>query len=181
MKALHSRLAAFALGVPMLAPAQELADHVVGLQYEVIPIVFNVEDVGGKVEGLAVTETATEVRIDLAADVLFAFDSAEIEPRAEQALREAAGVIEQHGDSRVRIGGHTDAKGADAYNLRLSEQRANAVRDWFVSEAGLQVARFETQGFGEAMPVAPNTQADGSDNPEGRQQNRRVEITVQKL
>ena len=185
----HKRLKWLAplLAVPAMAAAQGANPFIVDLEFETadlesqtVELVFNVEDVGGAVQTLDVSETATEVRIDLAADVLFAFDSADIQAGAEESLAQAADVIKEYGDTRVQIDGHTDARGADAYNLRLSEQRANAVRDWFVTKAGVNGSRFATRGFGEANPVAPNANPDGSDNPEGRQQNRRVEIRVQK-
>jgi outer membrane protein OmpA-like peptidoglycan-associated protein len=166
--------------MPVLAPAQDLVPRVTDLEYKSVDLQYNVEDIGGSVEGLALTETETEIRIDLAADVLFAFDSAEIEPGAEEALHKAAEVIGEYPDSRVSIEGHTDGKGAEDYNLRLSQQRADAVRDWFIARAGLTGDQFETQGAGESRPVAAETTKDGADDPAGRQQNRRVEIRVRK-
>ncbi len=80
----------------------------------------------------------------------------------------------------MRIDGYTDAKGSDAYNQGLSERRAEAVRRWFVANEGLQEVKFAAKGFGAKNPVAPNTKPDGSDDPNGRQKNRRVEITIQK-
>ena len=180
-----SRMRAMAAGLllvlPAVTPAQDMAAGIVDLEYTAVDLVYRVEDIGGSVEGLELTETDTEIRIDLAADVLFAFDSAEIERGAEEALRKAAEVIGDYPDSRITVEGHTDARGAEDYNLRLSQKRADAVRDWFVSQAGLDGGRFETRGFGESKPVAPETRDDGSDDPEGRQQNRRVEIRVHKL
>jgi flagellar motor protein MotB len=89
-------------------------------------------------------------------------------------------VIVEKAKGKVRIEGHTDSKGSDAYNQRLSGQRANAVRDWLVEKEGLKQVKFVTRGFGEVKPVVPNTKLDGSDDPEGRQKNRRVEIIVGK-
>jgi outer membrane protein OmpA-like peptidoglycan-associated protein len=182
------------LAVPAMAAAQGANPFIVDLEFatadlefataelesKTVELVFNVENVGGTVQALELSETPTEIRIDLAADVLFAFDSADIQAAAEESLSQAADVIKEYGDTQVTIDGHTDARGADAYNLQLSEQRANAVRDWFVNKAGVSSSRFATRGLGEAYPVAPNANPDGSDNPEGRQQNRRVEIRVQK-
>lgn len=67
-----------------------------------------------------------------------------------------------------------------AYNQKLSERRANAVRDWLANREGLKNTRFATRGFGAKKPVAPNTTPDGSDDPEGRQKNRKVEIIDKK-
>jgi hypothetical protein len=71
----------------------------------------------------------------------------------------------------MQIEGHTDSVGGDAYNVRLSEQRAESVRE-FLGEQGVALSSITAQGFGKAEPVASN------DTPEGRQRNRRVEIVV---
>jgi outer membrane protein OmpA-like peptidoglycan-associated protein len=80
----------------------------------------------------------------------------------------------------VEIEGFTDSKGAADYNLRLSNARAESVRDWMIEHEGLHGAGFATQGFGSTRPVAPNTKPDGSDDLAGRQKNRRVEIVIRK-
>ncbi|MBI4641633.1 MAG: OmpA family protein, partial [Candidatus Tectomicrobia bacterium] len=107
-------------------------------------------------------------------------DKAEIRPKAQEALKQAAAVIKEKAKGAVQIEGHTDAKGSDAYNQKLSEGRAKAVRDWLVQKEGVKGVRFVTRGFGSKQPVAPNTKPDGSDDSEGRQKNRRVEIIVKK-
>lgn len=158
----------------------DLQGVVMDLKGEVVDLTYTTENLGGAARDLAVQETETEIRIDLAADVLFEFDSAELQPQAEDALGEAAAVIRERATGTVRIEGHTDSKGDDAYNQGLSERRAQAVRDWFVNVAGLRDVSFATKGFGESAPIAANTKADGSDDPESRQKNRRVEIRVEK-
>ena len=125
-------------------------------------------------------ETATEVRIDIAADVLFDFDKSVVKPQAQQALTQVATVIREKAQGIVRIEGHTDGKGTDTYNLRLSNQRADAVKAWLAGKGGLNTVTFETRGLGAKQPVAPNTKTDGADDPEGRQKNRRVTIVVHK-
>jgi outer membrane protein OmpA-like peptidoglycan-associated protein len=171
-------VAALLVGVAASAAAQE-QDLPPGAQLKVLDIVFKVEDFGAKVADLEVKETDTEVRIELAADVLFDFDKATLQPAAEEALAKAAGIIRDKGTGPVRIEGHTDSKGDDAYNQRLSERRADSVRQWFVRH-GLDGVRFSSRGFGETQPIASNTKPDGSDDPEGRQRNRRVEIVIAK-
>lgn len=146
----------------------------------VLDLVFRVEDLGGRVEDLQIKELPTEIQIDLAADVLFDFDKAVVLPKAEEVLGEAAAVIRERAKGTVEIIGHTDSKGNDAYNQRLSERRANSVRDWFVNKGGLSNVKFSTAGRGAKEPVAANTKGDGSDDPEGRQKNRRVQITIRK-
>jgi outer membrane protein OmpA-like peptidoglycan-associated protein len=137
-------------------------------------------EIGGNVQDLQVKEIGNEVRIDLNADVLFDFDKWDILPKAEETLSKAAAIVKERAKGTVRINGHTDAKGSDAYNMRLSDRRANSVRDWFRTKGGLSAFNFETKGFGATQPVAPNKKPDGSDDPEGRQKNRRVEIVITK-
>ena len=134
------------------------------------------QSLGGQVQGLQIKETATETRIELAADILFDFDKADIRPVAAVALNQAATVLRQRAVGVARIEGHTDAKGTPAYNQRLSERRAASVQKWLVEHEGLASVRFALQGLGATRPVAPNIKPDGSDDPEGRQKNRRVEI-----
>jgi outer membrane protein OmpA-like peptidoglycan-associated protein len=150
-----------------------------GAQLKVLDIVFKVEDLGGKVADLEVKETDTEVRIELAADVLFDFDKATLAPQAEDTLAKAAAFMRERSAHAARIEGHTDSKGDDAYNQRLSERRADSVRQWFVRH-GLGGVKFSSRGFGETQPIASNTKPDGSDDPAGRQRNRRVEIVIAK-
>lgn len=140
-----------------------------------LSLVFQVQDLGGHVQALQVRETATETRIELPADILFDFDKAKIRPAAEIALKQAAEIIRKGARGAVRIEGHTDGKGSPSYNQKLSEQRAAAVQQWLTTREGLR-AKFAVKGFGATKPVAPNAGPDGSDDPEGRQKNRRVEI-----
>ena len=89
-------------------------------KFKVLDIVFKIENLETKVSSLEVKETDTEVRIELAADVLFDFDKANILPKAEQTLTQAAEVIGQRSMNSVRIEGLTDSKGSDSYNQKLS-------------------------------------------------------------
>ena len=165
---------------PALAGAQQPPGKTLGYNTKVLDLVLRVEDMGGRVQSLDVKETATEVRIDLSADVLFDFDKSDLLPKAQQTLSQAAGVIHDKAKGTVRIDGYTDAKGSDAYNQRLSERRAAAVETWFKTKGNLQSVSFVTRGFGAKNPVAANTKPDGSDDPGGRQKNRRVELVIQK-
>ena len=119
-----------------------------------------------------------EIRIALAADVLFDFDKHDLKPSAATTLSKVAEVLKARTGSRVLIEGHADGKGNEAYNQALSERRAASVRDWLVKNGDQPRSRFATKGYGKARPVAANTRADGSDDPEGRKKNRRVEIVV---
>lgn len=77
----------------------------------------------------------------------------------------------------ITISGHTDSRGDDRANLRVSKRRAGLVRDWLRAR-GVAADRITVYALGETRPVAPNARPDGSDDPEGRAQNRRVEIAV---
>jgi outer membrane protein OmpA-like peptidoglycan-associated protein len=129
---------------------------------------------------LGAKETKTEVQIELASDVLFDFDRADVRPESEETLRKVGQVIKAYRSPNVVIVGHTDSKGGEDYNLKLSIRRADSVKDWLAKKAGVEAGIIKTDGAGESKPVVPNTNPDGSDNPEGRRKNRRVEITVRK-
>jgi outer membrane protein OmpA-like peptidoglycan-associated protein len=163
-----------------IGSAAEGPEPVSNLKMQVLDLIFRVEDIGGKVMDLQVKETETEIRIELAADVLFDFDKADIRSDAKNALKQAADIVRDKAKGTVRVEGHTDGKGSESYNQKLSDRRANSVKDWFVKKEGLKNVKFSTRGFGAKNPVAPNTKTDGSDDPEGRQKNRRVEIVIGK-
>jgi OOP family OmpA-OmpF porin len=104
-------------------------------------------------------------------NVLFGNDSARLSPAGRAALDEAVPRLQGAKVESVMITGHTDSRGPDAYNMGLSERRANAVSDYLVSQ-GVAADMLTTRGAGEANPVASNA------TREGRAQNRRVEIDV---
>ena len=102
----------------------------------------------------------------------FDFDKANIKPEAAPVLDAAVEVLKENPDVKVRVGGHTDGIGTDAYNQGLSERRAKAVRDYLVAH-GIDASRLTAVGFGKTQPVADNKTKDG------RAQNRRVALDVQ--
>lgn len=166
--------------MPQAGWAAEEPQPAADLKMQVLDLVFKIEDIGGKVVDLQMKETDTEIRIELAADVLFDFDKADLRSDARTALKQVGDIIREKAKGTVRIEGHTDSKGSDAYNQKLSQRRANSVKDWLVKNEGLKSVRFSTSGFGAKKPAAANTRPDGSDDPEGRQKNRRVEIVIGK-
>ena len=102
--------------------------------------------------------------------ILFDVDSDVIQPESAPTLEEIGTTLQEHPDLRISIEGHTDSDGDEASNLDLSERRAEAVRARLIQEYGIDASRLESAGYGESRPVAPN------DTPEGKQQNRRVEL-----
>jgi outer membrane protein OmpA-like peptidoglycan-associated protein len=127
-----------------------------------------------------VHEGKKELRLTLSADVLFDFDKSTIRPDSKAALDRVAEIIRSKSRGEVKIEGFTDSKGAADYNLRLSMARAESVKNWMVQREGLNGAGFTTAGAGSTRFAAPNTKPDGSDDPAGRQKNRRVEVIIRK-
>lgn len=133
----------------------------------------------GAKRDLKAQESAKMIKVNLKADVLFDFDKASLKPTAEPTLSKVAVLLDGYPDAKVVIEGHTDSKGADAYNLDLSNRRAQSVKGWLASHTKAYSGSLTTHGWGESKPIAPNT-VNGQDNPTGRAQNRRVEITILK-
>lgn len=131
------------------------------------------------VAGLEVKEVEGGVRYTLSADILFDFDKATLRPQASAALKALSeDVRRRFPEARFLVDGYTDAKGSDAYNLKLSKRRAESVKDFLVKRQDFAAGTVDVEGRGEANPVAPNETPEGLDDPEGRQKNRRVEILV---
>lgn len=131
-------------------------------------------------KGIRVEDNQMQFRIVFDSDILFDFDKSSIRSDAVASLQAVAGILKQHKDKTIRIVGHTDSKGSDSYNQTLSSKRAESVKAWLSARSERGEFRFEAIGRGEREPIAPNTMPDGSDNPSGRQQNRRVEIEIPK-
>ena len=155
--------------LPLRATVLELRGFASALAGAAQPLQAALKDLGATVQ-------QRQIKINLSADVLFDFDKATLRAEAKPALEKVAAVLNAYPTASALIEGHTDGKGNDAYNQRLSEQRAESVRLW-LNGNGVKT-RMTTRGWGKRKPVAANVQANGADDPEGRQKNRRVEITV---
>ncbi|MGA8223502.1 MAG: OmpA family protein [Candidatus Acidiferrales bacterium] len=119
---------------------------------------------------LTTHDTARGLVVNLS-DVLFDTGKYTLRPEAREKLAKISGIILAYPDLRLAIEGNTDSVGSDAMNQELSEQRAGAVRD-YLAKQNIPLASMTSQGFGKTQPVATN------DTPEGRQQNRHVEMIV---
>lgn len=128
-----------------------------------------------KVESLKPVKSCGTV-ITLQDGVLFDFGKYDLRPEAKATLAKLATVLNQAKVPAAQINGHTDSIGDDAFNQDLSEKRASAVATQLKADG--VTANLQTHGYGKTQPVADNTNADGSDNPAGRQANRRVEIYI---
>jgi outer membrane protein OmpA-like peptidoglycan-associated protein len=102
--------------------------------------------------------------------IYFDFDSANLRPESDPVLKEISEALTNNPDWKIKIDGHTDNKGADDYNLRLSQRRAESVKQALITTYGITEDRLTPEGFGASRPKAPN------DTPEGRALNRRVEL-----
>jgi outer membrane protein OmpA-like peptidoglycan-associated protein len=117
-----------------------------------------------------VPQESKKVMMDLS-NTLFAFDRFNLTDEAVAELNKVAAWLNDNPELHVEISGHTDSEGTDDYNLRLSEERARSVHDYFTAN-GVNAARLSYRGYGESEPIADNS------NPKGRQQSRRVELKI---
>jgi outer membrane protein OmpA-like peptidoglycan-associated protein len=130
---------------------------------------------------LSAEEAQDSIRINLPENILFDFDNDKIRPAAKPALTELSVLLRHYKTAPVTINGHTDNKGSDAYNQKLSERRAQAVKNYLVQNFTIDTGRLDTQGLGESQPIAPNSKPNGVDDPQGRQKNRRVEVVIKTI
>jgi len=121
--------------------------------------------------GVSVTRIGDNITLNMPGNVTFATNSSDLSPAFFNVLNSVGKVLNEFDKSVVEVAGHTDSTGADAYNQTLSERRAGSVTQYLQSQ-GISGQRIITVGMGETRPVADNNTA------EGRQANRRVEITM---
>lgn len=120
---------------------------------------------------LKAQDTERGLVMTLQEGVLFEYDKADLKPGAMRSLEPLTAFLREHPDRTLVIEGHTDSTGTDSYNLELSQRRAEAVRNFLISQ-GISADRILARGYGEAYPVTTNT------TEAGRQQNRRVEVVI---
>ncbi|HEV7401436.1 MAG TPA: OmpA family protein [Chthoniobacteraceae bacterium] len=172
---------AIGAALAVTAPAQtstkekELQTKEIQLQKKEADLDRQRADLDAARKQLKVEETAQRVTMRLEGDALFDSGKALLRPEAETALAKIGVVLSQFPTAGVLIEGHTDSKGKPSVNLDLSEKRAVAVREYLKKRADLSGINFTTRGLGETKPISPN------ETEEGRQQNRRVEIVVEKM
>jgi outer membrane protein OmpA-like peptidoglycan-associated protein len=110
--------------------------------------------------------------------VNFDFDKSNIRKADEAELKKAIDFVRKYPGAKVELEGHTDCKGTEEYNQKLSERRAEATRQYLIKEGAVDKEMISATGYGELRPVAPNKTKEGKDNPEGRAENRRVEVLI---
>jgi outer membrane protein OmpA-like peptidoglycan-associated protein len=129
------------------------------------------EKLAQELEDAQVSRVGEGIAVTFDSGILFPFDSSQLTAQAQSNLSKLAQSLQSEPQTNVMIVGHTDADGADAYNQQLSERRGRAASD-YLSSHGVAHSRLNSQGRGEAEPIASN----GSD--EGKRQNRRVEVAI---
>jgi outer membrane protein OmpA-like peptidoglycan-associated protein len=129
------------------------------------------KEIDQSIPGAKVERVGEGIEVTFESGLLFDFDSDVIKPTAASNLQELARSLNKFGDSNILIVGHTDSQGDDAYNMALSQRRANSASAYLQSQ-GVPASRISTAGRGESEPVASN------DTEAGKAQNRRVEVAI---
>lgn len=112
--------------------------------------------------------------------ILYEFNSAQLTADSRTKIdQKLIPFLQDNPSIRIQLSSHTDNKGTDAYNLKLSQNRAQSVVDYLIKK-GINPTRLQAKGYGETQPIAANQNEDGSDNPEGRKLNRRTEFRILK-
>jgi outer membrane protein OmpA-like peptidoglycan-associated protein len=124
--------------------------------------------------GVSVTKVGDNIVLNMPGNVTFATDQGEVQSSFYPVLNSVAKVLKEYEKTLVHVTGHTDSTGGYEYNMGLSQRRADSVSSYLAAQ-GVQSVRLQARGFGPDRPVADNA------SPEGRQQNRRVEITLEPL
>lgn len=159
--------------VPTILDLQAGSD---GMNAQIRDLSANATAIIKKNGNISVRDSGRGSVLSIASDVLFNFDSAQLSAKAEANLNDIATIINEIPEGVVKVVGHTDEKGTDQYNLKLSKSRAQSVAEFLVKQ-GVDRSRLSPEGRGESDPVAKN-KLNGKDNPDGRQKNRRVEFIL---
>ena len=123
-------------------------------------------------------ELAARVVDRLTIHVNFDFDKSNVKKADDTELQKAIDFVRKYPGAKVELAGYTDGIGTEQYNQKLSERRAEAVKQYLINEGAVDKAKITARGYGKSNPVAPNKTKNGKDNPEGRAENRRVEILI---
>jgi len=141
---------------------------------------FQLQENATRSDTVEVALCLKEVEVDkpiVISNIYYDFDKATLRPESKLVLDSLANVLRLNPNMVVEMSAHTDAIGTEAYNQDLSQRRAQSCVDYLIS-VGIPADKLIAMGYGESRPVAPNTNPDGTDNPEGRQMNRRTEFKV---
>lgn len=129
------------------------------------------EEIKSQVPDAKVERVGEGIVVEFSSNVLFGFDEADLSAEAKANLNKLVTVLNTYPETDIEIQGHTDSKGSESYNQKLSKKRADKVSDYLANQ-GIANNRLNIQGFGETMPKYSN------DDNEGRMRNRRVEFLI---
>jgi outer membrane protein OmpA-like peptidoglycan-associated protein len=121
--------------------------------------------------GVSVTRSGDNIILNLPGNITFEVDKTDVNPNFVDVLGSVALVLKEYKSTMIEVSGHTDSTGSNSYNQLLSQQRAQSVSNVLMGN-GVENVRIDTVGYGETRPIATNN------TPAGRQQNRRVELTL---
>ncbi len=124
--------------------------------------------------GVSVTRVGDSIVLNMPSNITFDSDQSDVKPQFYETLNSVALVFQEFDQSLIDVAGHTDSDGSDDYNIDLSRRRAGSVARYLTSQQ-LDPQRFSVEGRGEREPIASNASS------RGKQENRRVEITIQPL
>ena len=122
---------------------------------------------------LKVDKDGCPMKVTINLNVLFDFDKSDIKPKFHDEIKRVADYMNAYPWEKATLEGHTDSKGTDAYNEKLSQRRVDAVMKYLVEKFGISADRLKAVGYGESKPIATN------DTDEGRQLNRRVQAVME--
>jgi outer membrane protein OmpA-like peptidoglycan-associated protein len=131
-------------------------------------------EVPAAAKDLTVKQVDTGLKVSFSSRLMFKPAESVLEESSGKVLDQLINLLNAYPSNRVLIEGHTDKTGNPAFNLKLSELRAKAVRDYLIAHGGYDASRFQITGYGDTKPIA------GNDTKAGRAQNRRVEVTILK-
>lgn len=155
-----------ALGTVIGATVGGVTGAVIGNQMD-----KQAEELKKKVPEANVERVGEGIIVELSSNVLFGFDSSELSPEARTNLDKMVTVFQTYPDTNIEVQGHTDSKGSESYNKKLSERRASAVSNYLLGK-GIPSSRISIVGYGENAPKYTN------DTEDGRSKNRRVEFMI---
>ena len=121
--------------------------------------------------GVSVTRSGENIILNMPSNITFEVNKADVKPNFAEVLYSVSLVLKEYKSTMIEVAGHTDSSGSESYNQMLSQQRASAVTN-VLTRDGVEPVRIDTVGYGESRPIASNA------TPAGRQQNRRVELTL---
>jgi outer membrane protein OmpA-like peptidoglycan-associated protein len=129
------------------------------------------EEIKKQVPGVKVERVGEGIVVEFNSKVLFAFDRSDVSNTAEKNLDDLSAILKKYPDTNIEIQGHTDDKGTESYNMRLSNQRASAVASYLRAK-GISSSRVTTRGYGESAPKYSNN------SESNRAENRRVDFLI---